>query len=74
MSEYDFITVHRPGKKNPADAPSRRPDYAPSIGEINEQASMLLPMLKRKLARIGPSFRGQQASEWIEATVRDLRR
>ncbi len=49
LSEYDFVIIHRLGKRNPVDAPSRHPDYAPSIEEINEQASILLPMLRRKL-------------------------
>jgi hypothetical protein len=74
LSGYDFIIVHRPGKKNPADAPSRRPDYAPSIREINEQVSMMLPTLQKKLARVEPSFQGEQASEWIKAAVENLRR
>jgi hypothetical protein len=74
LSEYDFIIVHRPGKKNPADAPSRRPDYAPSIREINKQASVLLPTLQKKLAKIEPSLHGGQASEWIKATAQDLRK
>jgi hypothetical protein len=55
LAGYDFVIVHRPGKKNPADAPSRRPDYSPSLREINEQASMLLPALQRKLTMISPS-------------------
>ena len=74
LSGYDFIIVHRPGKGNPADAPSRRPDYAPSLQEINKQASMLLPTLQKKLARVEPSFHDEQASEWIKAAVQDLRR
>ena len=27
MQRFDFIIEHKPGKTNPADAPSRRPDY-----------------------------------------------
>lgn len=30
LSEYDFQLKYSPGKKNPADAPSRRSDYIPS--------------------------------------------
>ncbi len=73
LSGYDFIIVHRPGKKNPADAPSRRPDYAPSLQEVNEQASMMLPTLQKKLARTEPSFLTEQASKWIQATEQGLR-
>jgi len=28
LQKYDFVVVHRPGKTNPADPPSRRADYA----------------------------------------------
>lgn len=27
LSKYDFVIIHRPGVTNPADGPSRRPDY-----------------------------------------------
>jgi hypothetical protein len=27
LSKYDFVIIHRPGSTNPADGPSRRPDY-----------------------------------------------
>jgi len=27
LTEYNFVMTHRPGKKNPADGPSRRQDY-----------------------------------------------
>lgn len=72
LSGYDFVIIHRPGKRNPADAPSRRPDYAPSLQEINEQASMLLPTLQKKLARAEPSLQGEQASEWIKTKAQGL--
>lgn len=49
LSPYDFLISHRPGKTNPADAPSRRPDYK---GE-NESINRLLPTLQQKLARVG---------------------
>ena len=28
LAGYDFVLVHTSGSKNPADGPSRRPDYA----------------------------------------------
>ena len=46
---FDFFITHRPGKTNPADAPSRRPDY---WGE-NESLSRLLPTLQYKFTMIG---------------------
>ena len=45
LSGYDFTIAHQPGKRNPADALSRHPDYASSMDEVNEQAGQLLPTL-----------------------------
>ena len=49
LSMFDFFMMHRPGKTNPADALSRRPNYR---GE-NESLSRLLPTLQHKLTIIG---------------------
>lgn len=49
LSPYDFIISHRAGKTNPADAPSRRPDYKSE----NTAMSRLLPTLQQKLAVVG---------------------
>ena len=46
LAAYDFTIVHRPGKTNPADAPSRRPDYEGESIELTQ----LLPTLQNKLA------------------------
>jgi hypothetical protein len=46
LSAFDFIIEHRPGKNNPADAPSRRPDYAQEF-----EKRTLLPTLQEKLRR-----------------------
>jgi hypothetical protein len=72
LAGYDFVIVHRPSKKNPADAPSRRPDYAPSMREVNEQASLLLPTLQRKLAMIRPSSQNEQVANWIDKAMQEL--
>lgn len=37
LSRYDFVIEHQPGKANPADAPSRRPDYKPGDGDEDSQ-------------------------------------
>ena len=50
LASFDFVISHRPGKTNPADAPSRRPDYYE--GE-NIELQRLLPTLQRKLQMIG---------------------
>ena len=41
LSTIDFEIVHRPGSKNPADGPSRRPDY---IAGAPEEQQAILPM------------------------------
>ena len=48
LANYDFVLIHTPGVKNPADGPSRRPDYnqdipVPSASLIPPQALRLLP-------------------------------
>ncbi|GAA5958537.1 hypothetical protein JCM8115_002497 [Rhodotorula mucilaginosa] len=35
LVEFDFVIQHLPGKKNPADAPSRRPDFLPDPNDLN---------------------------------------
>ena len=46
LAAYDFEIFHRPGKLNPADAPSRRPDYE-GASPLN---TTLLPTLQNKLS------------------------
>ena len=43
LAAYDFVISYRAGKTNPADAPSRRPDYATE--KLGEEVSTLLPTL-----------------------------
>jgi hypothetical protein len=46
LSAYDFVIEHRPGKENPADGFSRRPDYDdPNM----DAATLMLPTLQQKL-------------------------
>jgi len=33
LSRYDFVVEYRPGRRNPADGPLRRPDYNTLKGE-----------------------------------------
>jgi transposase InsO family protein len=46
LSPFDFEIAYRPGKTNPADAPSRRPDYGPEVGRGVED---LLPTFQNKM-------------------------
>jgi len=53
LADYDFVLIHTPGKSNPADGPSRRPDYAensPPMGSVIPPMLFtycLLPQLPR---------------------------
>ena len=45
LAAFDFTISHQAGRRNPADAPSRRPDYE----EANAMLAGLLPTLQKKL-------------------------
>ena len=45
LAAFDFDIQYRKGSTNPADGPSRRPDYA----ELAEEQELLLPTLQQKL-------------------------
>ncbi|PQM43474.1 hypothetical protein VC83_09660 [Pseudogymnoascus destructans] len=47
LSAYDFQISYRAGKTNPADGPSRRPDYEEEKGSQN----VMLPTLRNKLQK-----------------------
>src|SRR4030088_3320857 len=38
LADYDFVLEHIPGKTNPADGPSRLPDYAEDATEVEDGA------------------------------------
>ena len=46
LSSFDFEICYRPGKSNPADGPSRRPDYTV---QLEDSASLMIPTLQQKL-------------------------
>src|SRR5881392_3389973 len=48
---YDFQIFYRKGSLNPADAPSRRPDYCAGQLEDDTLVSQLLPSLRAKVAK-----------------------
>lgn len=52
LAAFDFTIEYRTGKTNPADGPSRRPDYNT---ESFDHAKQLLPTLQRKLLVTGPN-------------------
>jgi transposase InsO family protein len=58
LTPYDFTIQHRAGKRNPADAPSRRPDYAvvdasdpDYLAKLREKMAMEPPAVVHQLKR-----------------------
>jgi hypothetical protein len=51
LAWFDFEVEYKPGPKNPADSPSRRPDFAQGL-QVREQQALrdaILPTLQQKL-------------------------
>ena len=46
LAAFDFVVEYRPGRKNDADMPSRRPDYA---GGVRESLNRVLPALQTQI-------------------------
>jgi len=65
LSAFDFNIEYRPGSKNPADAPSRRPDYMDSV----EEDTTTLPTLQEKLRR---GYFGKQEQNLISPHNQEL--
>jgi transposase InsO family protein len=51
LAPYDFTIHYRKGSLNPADGPSRRPDYITERVEDTDPVGQLMPSLSNKLAR-----------------------
>lgn len=65
LAAYDFFVVYRPGRLNPADPPSRRPDYVVHPGDGDPKCSML-PVLQKKL---GQGIRGPDQGRLVETVA-----
>ena len=50
LAPYDFTIHYRKGKLNPADGPSRRPDYVDAAETPDTVVARLMPSLENKLA------------------------
>ena len=59
LTPYDFIIRHRPGLLNPADGPSRRPDYMATAQK--ESGQIHKDLLSKKL--VGPDSYLPEAEE-----------
>ena len=71
LARFDFEIEYKPGQENPADGPSRRPDYAKGllVGEQQAQRDAMLPTLQQKL-RIW-AIRKSMAASTEDQAVRD---
>jgi hypothetical protein len=62
LAAYDFVIEYKPGKQNPADGLSRRPDYFAGFkeGVRRSELDVLLPTLHQKLQSLDALKEGQQ--------------
>ena len=80
LTPYDFIIKHRPGLLNPADGPSRRPDYQAQIEPSRVQKDILASKLVEsdpklsKTARLNSTklYNTVIAQEELSVTQKDL--
>jgi hypothetical protein len=72
LADYDFVLIPIPGKKNPADGPSRRPDYAenplPMGSLIPPHALRLLPSTDSNLNALLCNLTGVHAGVAVESS------
>lgn len=68
LAGFDFEIKHQAGKKNPADAPSRRPDYVAESAARTD--SIPLMTLHKKLALLPQDVaKAGKAKDWVTAQV-----
>jgi hypothetical protein len=74
LMPLDFHIQYLKGKKNPADAPSRRPDYEPDQRDLEVRAQALIPSLQKKLGFPRVSIRSAEVQQWLdrEATAETM--
>ena len=66
LANYDFVLVHIPGKNNPTDAPSRRPDYTKGVDLPS--GALIPPKALRLLKPLLPSPLPPPQAEGIPET------
>ena len=72
LSSYDFVLEHQEGKKNPADGPSRRPDY--EIGSENMTARLLATLavttITESYGDLLPEIKTAQEADFLATEIR----
>ena len=68
LTKYDFTMFHRPGKLNPADGPSRRPDYIAEAQAKPRKSneSFIDPLRNMLMHAFAVLTRGQEARAALE--------
>jgi len=69
LSSYDFVIEHLEGKKNPADGPSRRPDYEIAYERQIERLLATLAATVEPYDDLLPAIKTAQASDSLAADV-----
>jgi transposase InsO family protein len=73
LANYDFHIRYRRGSLNPADGPSRRPDYVPTEAESHANRKSYLPTLQRKLGLLRTDLGDGEIQDWIAANSHESR-
>jgi len=72
LSSYDFVIEHLEGKKNPADGPSRRPNY--EIGYENMTAKLLATLAATTITEshddLLPEIKAAQETDFLATEIR----
>ena len=68
LAQFDFIIEHRPGRTNPADGPSRRPDYYYDEETLDE----ILPTLRAKLRVAKEKAQYGKETAFINSVIQQL--
>jgi hypothetical protein len=72
LSSYDFVIEHLEGKKNPADGPSRRPDY--EIGYERPTARLLATLATNTVEPYDDLLQEIKTAQAIDALAADVKR
>ena len=72
LAPYDFSIHYRKGALNPADGPSRRPDYAEDRPEDSSPVARLMPTLSNKLATAASGACEQSSVEGRDPSAQSL--
>lgn len=68
LARYDFSIVFRAGTLNPADAPSRRPDYMKGSAEGDNHHTIFMRRLEESIVR-GREEAGLPAETWVLGVI-----